>query len=255
MTETETMLALFHREMRIEIEYPEARKEVLPGIVRFVRPAPGGNFLLYSSLPPEDLDHTIDEQIAYFRSFNQPWEWIVYEGDQPVHLRSRLEAHGMQCEQADVIMALDVKEAAGPLAEPVHTDVRRISSRAGLEDVVRVMEGVYGGNFSWMYERLGNHLNIPGYVSISVAYVESIPACAAWIYFYPNSHFAGLFGGSTLEEYRSKGLYTALLAARVQEAMQRGVHYLWLDASDMSRPIVRKYGFQPLTTSWSYTID
>jgi GNAT superfamily N-acetyltransferase len=249
------MLALFHREMRVEIEYPEARKEILPGIVRFVRPAPGGNFLLYSCLPPEVLDQAIDEQIAYFSGFDQPWEWIVYEGDQPDNLRARLEAHGMQCDQADVIMALDLKEAAGTLVEPVRSDVRRITNRAGLEDVVRVMEGVYGGNFSWIYKRLGDHLDIPDYVSIYVAYVENIPACAAWIYFYPHSHFAGLFGGSTVEQYRAQGLYTALLAERVQEALQRGIHYLWLDATDMSRPIVRKYGFQPLTTSWSYTID
>ena len=91
-------------------------------------------------------------------------------------------------------------------------------------------------------------MGIPGYLSVYVAYVDETPACAGWIYF-EKGHFAGLWGGSTLEAYRGQGLYTALLAARVREARARGVPYLTIDAGEMSRPIVARHGFQTITTA------
>ncbi len=56
---------------------------------------------------------------------------------------------------------------------------------------------------------------------------------------------------STLPAYRRRGLYTALLAARVREARARGVPYLTIDAGSMSRPIVTRHGFELLTTAVS----
>ncbi|NMB86841.1 MAG: GNAT family N-acetyltransferase, partial [Chloroflexi bacterium] len=79
--------------------------------------------------------------------------------------------------------------------------------------------------------------------SIYVAYAGDQPVATAWIYFPPHSRFASLWGGSTRAEYRGRGLYTALLAIRLQEALRRGVTYLSVDASSMSRPILEKYGF------------
>jgi GNAT superfamily N-acetyltransferase len=111
---------------------------------------------------------------------------------------------------------------------------------------------VWGANFGWMRQRMGDHMAIPGYLSIFVAYVDQRPACAGWTYFHPNSQFAGLWGGSTLPEYRKRGLYTAVLAARVQEAIQRGYRYLTIEAGPMSRPIVATHGFQLLTMTASY---
>jgi GNAT superfamily N-acetyltransferase len=80
-----------------------------------------------------------------------------------------------------------------------------------------------------------------------VAYVQNVAAACAWIRFPPGSPFASLWGGATLPELRNRGLYTALLAARVQEARARGWRYLTIDAGHMSRPIVEKRGFRLLT--------
>jgi len=45
---------------------------------------------------------------------------------------------------------------------------------------------------------------------------------------------------------------TALLDLRVQEAIRRGYRYLTINASEMSRPIVSKYGFELLANEYSY---
>lgn len=83
-----------------------------------------------------------------------------------------------------------------------------------------------------------------------VAYVDGQPATAAWMLFPPHSQFASLWGGSTLRRFRRQGLYTALLAARAQEARARQVRYLTVDASPMSRPILEKFGFE--VSAYSY---
>jgi hypothetical protein len=59
-----------------------------------------------------------------------------------------------------------------------------------------------------------------------------------------------MWGGSTLEAYRKQGLYTALVAVRVQKAIRCGFDFLTIDAGSMSKPIVARQGFQLLTTAY-----
>ncbi|MCB0228061.1 MAG: GNAT family N-acetyltransferase, partial [Anaerolineae bacterium] len=74
-----------------------------------------------------------------------------------------------------------------------------------------------------------------------------------WLYIDQGRPFASLWGGSTLAGYRKQGYYTALLAVRLQEAIQRGARFLTIDASPMSRPIVQRFGFRQITTACDYT--
>lgn len=213
------------------------------------------NWVSYAWVDAANIEESagalIEEQKAFFTRLDQPYEWLVYEHDRP-DLRPELEAHGFNPGDPEPLLALDLADTPDALIEPVQATVRQITQARALSDVVSVLEGVYGGSFSWVYQRLGSQLAIPGYLSLYLAYVEDQPASVAWTYFYPNSHFAGLWGGSTLASQRGKGLYTALLATRVQEALQRGVRWLYLDASDMSLPIVQKYGFHQFTTQYAY---
>jgi len=71
-------------------------------------------------------------------------------------------------------------------------------------------------------------------------------ACSSNKFFEPG-RFAGLIQAATLPAYRGRGLYTALVAIRVQEAGQRGIRFLDADSSPMSRPILEKLGFRRLT--------
>ena len=242
----EKVLALYDREQRREIEYPGMTRQELPGLVRYLRPMPGMSFVLHSDLDEVSADTAIDEQLAYFAALQQPFEWKVYAHDRPADLAQRLAARDFVLEEPDAIMVLDV--AAAPpalLAEPA-ADVRRLSDPAQLADVVAVLEPVWGGDFSWVYERMGGHMAIQDYLSIFVAYVAGTAAGVGWTYYNPG-HFAGLWGGSTLAAYRGRGLYTALLAARLREARARGVSYLTIDAGAMSRPIVARHGFEVIT--------
>jgi GNAT superfamily N-acetyltransferase len=146
---------------------------------------------------------------------------------------------------------MDVRSATALLSHPVHADIRRIDTPAALQDIIYVLDQVWGGHNTWVNDRLGAHLEIPGYLSAYAAYVDGQPASIAWTYF-PRGHFATLYAGSTREEYRGQGLYTSLLATRIKEIRERGYPFAVVEAGSMSKPIVAKHGFRHLTTVYDY---
>ena len=250
------VLSLYDNQIRIQAEIPGMTKEAWPHLVRFTRPAPGRSLISYSRLDETNADAVIQEQIAHYREINCPLGWTVYAYDTPSDLGERLVAHGferdMDPDDPGPVMMLDLQSPPPVLLQPVTADVRPITRREQLGEVISVMEQVYGGNFAWITQRLGDHLEVPDYLSIYMAYAEGVPACAGWIYFHANSQFADLNGGSTVAQFRHQGLYTAVLATRVQEAIRRGDRYLMIEASPMSRPIVARHGFQLLTYAVDY---
>jgi ribosomal protein S18 acetylase RimI-like enzyme len=168
------------------------------------------------------LDTVIAREVDYLQPLNQPFTWKVYDHDRLPGLKGKLASRGFQEDDdpADV-MVLDVKKAPAELLQPVTADIRRVTDLDGLKDVIHVLDNVWGGHNTWVNDRLGAHLQVPGYLSVYVVYVENQPVSIAWTYF-PRGHFATLFAGSTLPAFRRRGLYTSLLATRIQEIRRRG---------------------------------
>lgn len=245
------LLARYDKDLRLHISYPEARREVTGDVVRFIRQAPAMNFVSFTFADEHDLDRVIDQELGYFRPMQQPFTWKVYDHDLLPSLKDKLRSHNFVEDDYGDVMALDVNNAAPHLFQPVAADIRRVTSVEGLQDIIFVLDKVYGNENSWVNHRLGMHLKIPGYLSAYVAYVDNQPASVAWTYF-PKGHFATLFAGSTIAEYRRQGLYTSLLSVRLKEIRERGYQFAVVEAGPMSRPIVEKHGFQHLTTAYDY---
>jgi hypothetical protein len=245
------LLVRYDKDLRLRIMYPEARREITDNVVRFVRKAPGMNFVSFTFANESRLHQVIHQELDYFRPFDQPFTWKVYDHDLLPNLKEELVEHGFAPDDDPAaVMVLDVKNA--PVSfQPVPADIRRIDTVAGLQDVIYVLDKVWGGHNTWVYERLGSHLEIPGYLSIYAAYIDDQPASIAWTYF-PRGEFATLFAGSTIAEFRKRGLYTSLLATRLKEIHTRGYRYAVVEAGAMSKPIVAKHGFQHLTTVYDY---
>ena len=162
-------------------------------------------------------------------------------------LKERLLGRGFVSYEEEAVMVLELRDAPASLLGPAAADIRPITRRQELADVIAVMKQVWGGDYNWVNDRLGGHLEIPNYLNVFVAYVDGRPASTGWVYFTPGGDFASLWGGSTIAEYRGHGLYTALLASRIQAARQQGKRFITVDAGPMSQPIVEKYGFRLLT--------
>jgi GNAT superfamily N-acetyltransferase len=257
-----SLLVQYDKDLRLRISYPEARKEITNDVVRILRKAPGMNVVAFTFANEATLHDVIHHEVDYFTPLQQPFTWKVYDHDLLPTLKDELLSHGFQHDDdpADV-MVLDVKNAPDGLFEPAtivpgakqsgKTDIRCIDTIDGLKDIIHVLDNVWGGHNTWVNERLGMHLDVPGYLSVYAAYVNNQPASIAWTYF-PRGQFATLFAGSTIAAYRRQGLYTSLLATRLREIRARGYRYAVVEAGAMSKPIVAKHGFQYLTTVYDY---
>jgi len=147
-------------------------------------------------------------------------------------------------------MVLDLEDASALLRHQSEHEVRRITNAKGMEDVIAVQDEVWGEGRSGTNERLLDWLEThPDYVSIYAAYAEGRPVCCGWMDFPPGTDFAGMWGGSTLPQFRNQGFYTALVAIRLREARKRGFPYATIDAQPPSRVILEKRGFRTIGSS------
>jgi hypothetical protein len=244
------ILALYDEEQRKLIEIPGLRREATPRVIRHVDLIGTEGLVLYSELDDENVDDVIREQIDYFEKLGHAFEWKYYEHDVPPDLKSRLMAHGFETEETEAIVVLDLESIPAKLLQPSTHDVRRITDTRRIMDAVAVQNEVWQSDRVGLAERLTCEIEqTPESFCLYVAYADERPVCSAWIRFSNASQFASLWGGSTLSAYRRRGIYTAMLGVRAQEALRRGARFLTVDASPMSRPILEKLGFQLLTLS------
>ena len=68
----------------------------------------------------------------------------------------------------------------------------------------------------------------------------------------PDTAFAGVWGGSTLEEWRGRGIYRALTAARARSALALGKTLMHSDSTEYSRPILERSGLLKVSTTTPY---
>jgi len=221
------VIELYDLDQRINVKYPDMHREEILNIVRHVNlRESGGGTVLYSRLGNGNVDQTICAQIDYFESLGQDFEWKVFDYDSPADLKDRLVAYGFEIEEAEAIMVFDLTSTPNFLLQPVTHDVRRITSTEKIADVMLVERQVWNEDYADLEVYLTNTLaNEPERMNIYVAYSGDQPVSSAWVYFPPHSQFASLWGGSTLPEFRGQGFYSALLAVRVQEAINRKVSY------------------------------
>ncbi|MEZ4719662.1 MAG: hypothetical protein R2851_26790 [Caldilineaceae bacterium] len=247
------LLALFDQQQRIEVTFNDSVREEVDGVVRHVPRFGKTGFVLYARMDAENADAVIADQIRYFTRLGYEFEWKTYSHDQPADLGDRLMAHGFVLDDRESVMVLDLMEDDALLQHHTELDIRRLTDPAHVHHVALVEEAVWGHSFDALTERLEHDLReAPDDMSVYVAYADGAPVSAAWMYYHPGADFASFWGGSTLAAYRRRGFYTGLLAVRAQEAAARGVRFLTVDASDMSRPVLAKHGFVHLVDTYGY---
>ena len=254
--DAQDLLALYDLEERILAQPVGMQREETTYVIRHVPLEPRSGyrdgFISYSRLAQHGVAPAIDQQVRFFDSLGLAFEWKVYAHDTPPDLRQRLAAYGFEVEEGEAIMALVLDEAPPHLLAPVTHDVRRLDDPDQLDDVMAVQRAVWRKDLAGQAGDLRDTMIMhPELIAVYAAYDEGEPVASARLFYDGRSPFASLWGGSTVASHRKRGLYTALLAVRVQEAIRRGARYLTIDASPMSRPIVARFGFQYLTTAYA----
>lgn len=250
------ILALYDRFERREAQAPGFRLETAPGVVRQLGEAGQGSMILWTGLDEAGADAVIEREKAYFTALGGELEWKLYSHDRPADLKERLASRGFAVGEDEALMAIGLEDWRGGPESAPGIEIRRITDPEGLADMVPVSLGVWG---EAPPDQLAEYRAIleqdPRYMSFYIAYAEGLPVSCCRISFPAASPFAGLWGGSTLEAYRGRGIYSAFLQIRAREAKERGYRYLTIDASPMSRPIVARRGFQLLAITNPCTFE
>ncbi|MGV4983818.1 GNAT family N-acetyltransferase [Streptomyces sp. NRAIS4] len=252
------VLALYDRDMRENAtpDGPGARIERAGAVVRQVADAQGWNGVLWSDLDPASADGAIHEQIGRFTGLGLDFEWKVYGHDRPEDLGARLTAAGFRAEPEETLLVGETDRIAVDAELPGGIRLVRATDPAGVDLVVDVHEKAFGADGTRLRHRLLARLATdPGTVVAVVALAGDEPVSAARMELVPGTPFAGLWGGGTVEAWRGRGVYRALVAHRARVAAAHGHPYLQVDASPMSRPILERLGFHALSTTTPYLYE
>ncbi|MFG2727612.1 GNAT family N-acetyltransferase [Streptomyces canus] len=243
------VLALFDRDMRegAQPDGPGARVERVGGVVRQVAAEHGWNGVVWSDLDESSADKAIAEQIAYYTGLGREFEWKLYGHDLPFDLGQRLRAAGFTAEPEETLMIAEVADLTLDVEPPEGIRFLPVTDRAGVDLVADVHEKAFGTDSSRLRHQLLARLDDPDTVVAVVALAGDVPVSAARMELVPGTRFAGLWGGGTVESWRGRGIYRALVAHRARAAVERGYRYLQVDALATSRPILERLGFEPLT--------
>lgn len=257
------VLAEFDRQMRREAapEGTGARIEAVGPLLRHVGNGPQGwTGTLWSDLDEETADAAIAAETAWLagpEGRGREYEWKLYSHDGPADLGDRLRRAGFVPEDQETLMVADVAELATDVRLPEGVRLETVTDVAGVDLVAAVHEQAFGTSAARLRDRLVDQLpqTADGTLSLVVAMAGDVPVCSARMEIHPGTDFASLWGGGTVEAWRGRGIYRALVAHRAALAAARGFRYLQVDASDDSRPILSRLGFAAIGTTTPYLLQ
>lgn len=248
------VLALFDRDMRegARPDSPGARVERVDKVVRQVGTEHGWNGVIWSDLDESNADAAVAEQMRYFGELGREFEWKLYGHDKPEDLGKRLRAAGFVAQPEETLMIAELGDLALDAQPPEGVRLLPVTDRAGVDLVADVHEQAFGTDSTRMRHQLlaqltGDEDNVVAVVALA----GDVPVSAARMEMVPGTRF-GLWGGGTIDSWRRRGIYRALVAHRARVAAERGYRYVQVDATSQSRPVLARLGFEPLTTTTPY---
>ena len=218
----------------------------------------GRGFVVYrdlGGLAGADLDEVIARQVRVFAERGERFEWKLHGHDRPPDLPERLRAAGFVPEDEETVVIAPVDEVAGPLRIPDDVSLREVTERSDFDRIAAVQPDIWQEDDepTWLAESLEAERRAdPHYLTVVVAEADRAVVCAAWVRFEQGTDFATLWGGGTVPAWRGRGIYRATVAYRANLAAERGFHFIQVDASSDSRPILERLGFVAVTTTTPY---
>lgn len=201
----------------------------------------------WADLDESTIDSVIAEQVRYFSALGYKFEWKYYTHDPQIGLPERLVRAGFEPGPDEALMVADVADVPLDLVLPDDVRLVPITDAEGLRALDAVHREVFGEGFTIGVDRLAE-------ITPVLALAGERPVSGSRIDFHAGTEFASLWGGATLEPWRGKGIYRAMVSYRARLAAESGARYLRVDALPTSRPILERLGFVRLTATTPFVI-
>lgn len=174
-----------------------------------------------------------------------PFTWEVGTHATPPDLADRFVRHGMR--PFDEPLAVGMVMTEPPAGEPAgDVEVQLVDTPEQLVAAHRIARIGFGmepedDDLDEAARDLEAQRGLGTWASY-LAYLDGRPIAQAQATFTP--HGVVMNGGSTLPDARGRGAYRALVRARWDAAVERGIPALVTQAGAMSRPILERLGFR-----------
>ena len=257
MSEIGELLAAYDAQLRghVHDRLPDSVRVDRDGpLIRTLRAGKRG-FVEYrdlAGLDGDQLDTLIARQVQVFAARDEPFEWKLHGHDRPSDLPDRLRAAGLVPEDTETVVIGPVEVVASEATVPDGVVIRELREPGDFARLVQLDESMSHEDHRWIDHLAGERAADPQGLSVFVAEAGGRTVCDGWVRFPSDTEFATFWGGFTLPAWRRRGIYGALVAHRAKLAAERGRRYIEVDASDDSRPILERLGFDAVTTTTPY---
>lgn len=252
------LLRIYDEQLRTDAETPGAQEVVVHGPLRLATFNGGRGFISYRDLGGADeaaIRRLVGEALEHFRSRPEvvDVEWKTRGHDVAPGLHEALVEHGFVPDEPESVMMGAAELLAVDVPLPDGVTLRRVTT----EEDVRAMSAAADAAFEEpVSERRADDLvfrvSRDPLIEIWVAEADGVIVSSGRLEPVPGTEVAGVWGGSTLPEWRGKGIYRALTAVRARSALRLGFRYLHSDSTEFSRPILERSGLVRVTTTTPY---
>ncbi|MFC8798127.1 GNAT family N-acetyltransferase [Promicromonospora sp. NPDC057138] len=258
MTDTSRLLKAYDEQLRTDAETPSAISVTRLGPLRLVTFLGGRGFVTYRSLDEADearVRELVAEATAHFRADGgiTKVEWKTRGHDHAPGLHEALLEHGFVPEDPESIMIGEAEALAADVPLPDGVTLRQVTAEPDVRAMCAMQDEVFGAPVS---DKTANAIlrrqALADGMELWVAEAEGQIVTAGRLEPVPDTEFAGIWGGSTRPEWRGRGIYRALTAARARSALALGKTLIHSDSTEYSRPILERYGFVKVSTTTPY---
>ncbi|WP_410818298.1 GNAT family N-acetyltransferase [Micromonospora sp. 050-3] len=252
------LLAAYDEQLRTDAETPSAVSVTRLGPLRLVTFAGGRGFVTYRDLGGADADtvrRLVPEALAHYQADSEIGrvKWKTRGHDHAPGLHEALLVNGFTADEPESIMIGEARLLAVdvPLSEGV--TLRRVSEEADVRAMSAMQDEAFENPVSDdMANALLRRLARDDGMELWVAEAEGRIISAGRLEPVRGTDFAGIWGGATRAEWRGRGIYRALTAARARSALRMGKTLINSDSTEYSRPILERYGLIKVSTTTPY---
>ncbi|WP_166979924.1 GNAT family N-acetyltransferase [Paramicrobacterium fandaimingii] len=252
------LLAAYDAKLRTDAETSNAISVECLGLLRLAVFAGGRGFITYQNLngvKASGIRELVRDALNYYllRTEIDSVEWKTRAHDVAPGLHESLIGSGFVADESESIMIGDASGLAVDVALPPEVSLRRITDEHNVRAMCAMQHEVFGDPVSvHMADAVLARLASADGLELWIAEADGEIVSAGRLEPVSGTEFAGIWGGATREEWRGRGIYRALTAARARSALSMGKTLLHSDSTEYSRPILERAGLVAVSTTTPY---
>ncbi len=259
MTTSQQYLEAYDRQLRTDAETPGAIAVQRLGPLRLLTFAGGQGFVTYQDLGGADaatIARWVGEALTHYRADAAMTrvEWKTRGHDRAPGLHDALVSSGFVPDEPESIMIGEARRLAVDVTLPDEVGLREVTSEPDVRAMFVMQAEVFGvpeieDTANAVLRRLATGDGMQLWVAEAGGQIVS----AGRLELVAGTEFAGIWGGATRPQWRGRGIYRALTAARARSALALGKRLIHSDSTEFSRPILERAGLVKVSTTTPYT--